>query len=236
MAEEPAQAAGAQQPRRTRRRKVIGDRRGSSAVRDVIIAAAIREFAAHGIAGARVDRIAAAAGVNKRLLYHYVGNKEALYLAALERVYRAIRAEELAVDLSGLPPREALIRLIRTVWRNFHDHSEFTALLTQENLLKARFVRRSEHIRRLQSPLVAMLDGLMEAGLRKGVFRRRTDPVQLYLSIVGLCYFYLSNRHTLSVIFERDLLAPAQVELRLRQVTGMVLAYLASPEDGEASP
>lgn len=202
--------------------------------REAIVEAAVQEFATHGLGGARVARIAERAGVNKRMLYHYVGNKEALYLAALERVYATIRSRELAVDLAGLPPREAMVRLVHTVWRNFRENDAFMALLNHENQLRARFVRRSATIRRLQSPLVSMIDRIVAAGLREGVFRRRPDPVQLYLSIVGLCYFYLANRHTLSVIFERDLLAPGEVEERLRQITGMVLAWLASPEEDPA--
>ena len=52
-----------------------------------ILEAAKQEFAAHGLAGARVDRIAANAGANKRMLYYHVGNKEDLYLAVLEGAY-----------------------------------------------------------------------------------------------------------------------------------------------------
>jgi AcrR family transcriptional regulator len=52
-----------------------------------ILEAAKQEFAAHGLAGARVDRIAAEAGANKRMLYYHVGNKEDLYLAVLEGAY-----------------------------------------------------------------------------------------------------------------------------------------------------
>jgi len=200
-------------------------------LREAIVEAAVHEFATYGLGGARVARIAGRAGVNKRMLYHYVGNKEALYLAALERVYATIRSRELAVDVAGLPPREAMVRLVHTVWQNFRENDAFMALLNHENQLRARFVRRSTTIRRLQSPLVAMIDRIVAAGVSQGVFRRRPDPVQLYLSIVGLCYFYLANRHTLSVIFGRELLAPAEVDERLRQVTGMILAWLATPEE-----
>ena len=59
-----------------------------------ILEAAKQEFAAHGLAGARVDRIAANAGANKRMLYYHVGNKENLYLAVLEGAYEKIRFEE----------------------------------------------------------------------------------------------------------------------------------------------
>jgi len=64
-----------------------------------ILEAAKQEFSAHGLAGARVDRIAANAGANKRMLYYHVGNKDELYLAVLEGAYDKIRSEERGLDL-----------------------------------------------------------------------------------------------------------------------------------------
>jgi hypothetical protein len=71
-----------------------------------------------------------------------------------------------------------------------------------------------------------MLDDLLARGARAGVFRPGIDPVQLYVSIAALGYFYLSNAHTLSTIFGRDLLAPAAKSRRLAHVTGLILDAL----------
>ena len=60
-----------------------------------------------------------------------------------------------------------------------------------------------------------MISDLLERGVRDGVFRRGIDPVQLYVSIAALGYFYLSNAYTLSTIFGRDLTAPKAKEARL---------------------
>ena len=73
-----------------------------------ILEAAKQEFAAHGLAGARVDRIAANAGANKRMLYYHVGKKDDLYLAVLEGAYEKIRVEERGLDLEQLDPPEAI--------------------------------------------------------------------------------------------------------------------------------
>ena len=81
-----------------------------------ILEAAKQEFAAHGLAGARVDRIAAKAGANKRMLYYHVGKKDDLYLAVLEEAYEKIRAEERGLDLEHLAPPEAIKRLIEFTW------------------------------------------------------------------------------------------------------------------------
>src|ERR1700761_9703329 len=75
-----------------------------------ILEAAKQEFASHGLAGARVDRIATIAGANKRMLYYHVGNKEDLYLEVLEGAYEQIRAEERGLDLEHLDPPKAIER------------------------------------------------------------------------------------------------------------------------------
>ena len=92
-------------------------RRDPAATRKKLLAAARREFAGSGLAGARVDEIAARAGVNKQLVYHYFGDKDALYLAVLEWVYEEIRAQERKLNLEGLPPEQAIKKLIESLLR-----------------------------------------------------------------------------------------------------------------------
>ena len=72
-----------------------------------------------------------------------------------------------------------------------------------------------------------MLSELLDRGCRDGVFRRDVDPVQLYISIAALGYFYLGNAHTLSTIFGRNLLAPRARAERLAHVAELVLRSLA---------
>jgi AcrR family transcriptional regulator len=202
-------------------------RRDPEKNRGRILAAALEEFARYGLGGARVDRIAARAGANKRMLYYYFGNKEALFLAVLEARYAHIRRAEQGLHLADLEPREGMRRLVAFTWNYYLKHPEFLTLLNSENLHRGRHLRRSRQIAAMHSPLVAMLRGLLERGVRKGQFRRGVDPVQLYISIAGLGYFYLSNRHTLSTIFQRDLLAARYKSERLKHMTELVLGYLS---------
>jgi AcrR family transcriptional regulator len=195
--------------------------------RERILAAALEEFARYGLGGARVDRIAARAGANKRMLYYYYGNKEDLFLAVLESRYAHIRRAEQGLRLGAVDPAEGIRRLVAFTWNYYLKHPEFLTLLNSENLHRARHLRRSRQIAALHSPLVAMLRDLLERGVRAGGFRRGVDPVQLYISIAALGYFYLSNRHTLSTIFERDLLAARSKAERLKHMTALVLGYLS---------
>jgi AcrR family transcriptional regulator len=191
-----------------------------------ILEAALDEFAAHGLAGARMDRIAERAAVNKRLIYYYFENKETLFLAVLEQAYERIRGEERQLELTQVEPTEAIRRLISFTWHYYLAHPEFLTLLNSENLHRARHLKQSTKVLTMHSPLVAMLADVLERGARMKLFRAGVDPVQLYISIAGLSYFYLSNCHTLSTIFDRDLLgSKAKVE-RLSHMTDLVLGYL----------
>lgn len=191
-----------------------------------ILAAARDEFAEFGLGGARVDRIAERAGLNKRLIYYYFEDKEKLFQAVLEQAYRDIRAEETQLRLLDLDPATAVRRLIEFTWNYYLAHPEFMTLLNSANLHKARHLAESRRARELNSPLVETLAAVLERGRREGSFRGGVDPVQLYVSIAGMAYFYLSNSHTLSAIFGRDLLTAKARSERLSHMTDVILGYL----------
>ncbi len=208
------------------RRPRANARRDPAKNQQRILRAATDEFARYGLGGARVDRIAARAGANKRMLYYYYGNKDDLFLAVLEASYASIRNAERALHLADLDPQEAMRKLVAFTWNYYLAHPEFLTLLNSENLHRARHVKRSHNIVAMHSPFVAMLKQVLARGAGAGQFRKGVDPVQLYISIAGLGYFYLSNRYTLSAIFERKLLAPRHKAERLRHMTALVLGYL----------
>ena len=191
-----------------------------------ILASARDEFPGRGLAGARMDSIAERVGLNKRLIYYYFGNKDDLFLAVLERVYADIRAAEQRLHLDEIEPVEAIRQLVSFTWHYYLEHPEFITLLNSENLHGAAHLKRSERIQEMNSPLVQLLDTVLERGKKDNLFRAGVDPVQLYISIASLCYFYLSNNHTLSAIFGRDLRAPKAMAQRLSHMTDLVLGYV----------
>ena len=191
-----------------------------------ILRAAMAEFAESGLGGARIDSIAERAGINKRLLYYYFGGKDELFLAALEQTYADIREAERELHLQAVQPVEALRRLVVFTWEHYLAHPEFLTLLNSENLHRARHLQQSKRIREMNSPLIQTLGDVLERGRRDGLFRGGVDPLQLYISIAGLAYFYLSNTHTLSAIFGRDLLAPKALQQRLSHITDVVMGYV----------
>lgn len=200
--------------------------RNAARTRLAIIDAATEEFATLGLGGARIDAIAARAETNKRMLYYYFGNKEDLFQAVLERAYNNIRSAEANLHLDELDPAVAIRQLVSFTWHYYIEHPEFLTLLNSENLHHAVHLRASEDIRKMNSPLVEMLGKVLDQGQKSGVFRSGVDPVQLYISIAALSYFYLSNNHTLSTVFGRDLLNQKAKAERLSHMTDLVLGYL----------
>src|SRR4051794_9917429 len=201
-------------------------RRDPAATRKKLLAAARREFASRGLAGARVDEIAGRAGVNKQLVYHYFGDKDALYLAVLEWVYEEIRAQERKLNLEGLAPERAIKKLIESSFDHLSRHPDFIVLLNDENRNGARHVRASPRIEDMHSPLVSLISKILKEGVRAGTFRRGVDPVHLYISIAGLSYFFFSNTPTLSAIFGRDLSSATARRARRKHVVDLVMQAL----------
>ena len=200
--------------------------RDADRTQQAILRAAMGEFADKGLGGARIDAIAERAGVNKRLIYYYFGNKEALFLAVLEQTYADIRQAEAALHLEAAAPDDAIRKLVAFTWNHYLEHPEFITLLNSENLHRAKHLKQSKRIREMNSPLVQLLGDVLERGRRDGVFRGGVDPVHLYISIAGLAYFYLSNNPTLSTIFGRDLMTPKALSERLSHITEVVMGYL----------
>jgi AcrR family transcriptional regulator len=200
--------------------------RDAEATRRRILQAARAEFARFGLGGARIERIAKAARTNKRMLYYYFGNKEGLFLAALEATYDDIRAAERKLHLEALEPLEAIERLVRFTWAYFVEHPEFMMMLNSENLHKARHLKKSKQIHAMNSPLIATVGKILKRGEKEGTVRPGVDPLQLYISIAALAYFYLSNAFTLSVTFGRDVLSKPEMRQRIEHIVELVIAGL----------
>jgi TetR/AcrR family transcriptional regulator len=211
--------------------------RNAAATRAHILTVAQAEFVAHGLSGARMDRIAATCAVNKNLLYHYFGSKEDLYLAVIEAIWSGLRASQRDEELVALPPEQAMRRLVTNTFDHFVATPELIRLMSVENIHYARNLRRSKAVKPLYGNLLGTLRTILRRGQSEGIFRRKVDVIDLYLSISGLAYFFLSNQYTLSWLLDRPLVTPRRVAARRRHVVDMVLAYLVHPSpEGQDVP
>jgi AcrR family transcriptional regulator len=182
-------------------------KRNGDRTREQILQAAVKEFAAQGYGGARVDAICREARANPRMLYHHFGDKAGLYIAVLERVIGDLRHEELKLAFDDVAPLEGMMQLFDFIHGHFGQHPELIHLLSGENLLRASFLSKSTKVPTVASPLLHLIEGLLRRGERAKVIRRGIDPLHLYVVMVALSYFHRSNAYTLSAIFRTDLLA-----------------------------
>lgn len=166
-----------------------------------ILLAATAEFSRYGLEGARVDRIASAAGINKQLLYRYFGSKDDLYLRVLEDVYYRFREDDAALRLESLSPVRAMRVFIASMVERVHRQPHFARLVIDENFHEGRHLKNSERVRTLHTELLASIDDVLARGVKEGQFRKSVDALQLFASIASLSTFYVTNMHTLSAIF-----------------------------------
>ena len=213
----------------------IPRKRDPTLTRDRVLRAGTAEFCRHGYVGARIDKIARRAGCNMRMIYHYFGSKEKLYVAALERVFAELRLAESRLALEHLDPVSGVRRLVDFTMTHLGNHPEFIALLGNENLLRGRYLRKSQVVPRASGPLLEAIRTLLARGRKAKVFERDIDALQLYVSILSLCYVHVSNRYTLSITFNRDVTDTEWLRARRRHVQEMVLSYLCDTRPAAAA-
>ncbi|WP_431270132.1 TetR/AcrR family transcriptional regulator [Dankookia sp. P2] len=191
-----------------------------------ILDAALAGFADKGLSGARVDEIAARTATTKRMIYYYFGSKEGLYAAVLEEMYGGIRDAEQALELESLDPVAAMRRLVEVTFDYHAVHPGFVRMVAVENIHNARHLQQAPSVTQRNDAVIRTLRGLLDRGEHAGVFRARVDAVDLHLLINSFCFYRVSNRHTLQVIFRRDLTAPEHVAAHRVMIVEAVLAWL----------
>lgn len=210
----------------------MAQRKASSRIRDAeaskvrILAAARDEFCELGLAGARVDDIADRAEINKRMLYHYFGDKEGLYRAVLEDSYREIREGEQALDLSNWSPDHGMRHLTTFTFRHFETHPWFVKLLINENMYGAQYLQQLTNVADMHPPLVAQIEDLLRRGERLKIFRAGVDPKALYVTIAALGFFYFSNANTLSFVFSHEFLSKESIDQWEQHMVDVIMSYL----------
>jgi AcrR family transcriptional regulator len=204
--------------------------RDPDATRKRILSAARHEFARKGLGGARVDTIALRARSNKRMMYHYFGNKEDLFRITLEDAYLGFREAEAALEIEKDDPVTAMTRLMIFTWQYYIDHPEFITLVNTENLYKAQHLKASKRTPDMSRAFVGRMEALLRRGADAGVFRKDLDAVQVLITIAAIGYHYLTNRFTGSIVYGRDMMADDALEQRLRFNVTTILRLTCTPE------
>jgi AcrR family transcriptional regulator len=196
-----------------------------------ILEVASQEFARNGFSGARVDEIAAKTRSSKRMIYYYFGDKEGLYVSALENAYRMVREGEARLNTSGLSPVEALRRLVEFTFDHHHRHEEFIRMVMIENIHHGKYLASSRAIQEINATAIDHIADIYSRGVAAGKFRPDLDPVDLHWQISALCFFNVSNRATFSQIFGRDFGSTEALTTLRHNAVEMVLRFVARSPD-----
>ena len=191
-----------------------------------ILEVATVEFAEKGLAGARIDEIAAGTRTSKRMIYYYFGSKEGLYLAVLEDSYRRVRLTEGELRLDGLAPEDALRRLVAFTFDHHQGNPAYIRLVMSENMERGQYMARSQTIQGVNVPAIDAVRKLYNRGVKAGVFRAGLDAVDIHASISALTFFNVSNQYTFGLIFKRDTQSTANVAARRDSIVEMIVRFV----------
>jgi AcrR family transcriptional regulator len=191
-----------------------------------ILAVANTEFSEKGLAGARIDEIAAATQTSKRMIYYYFGSKEGLYLAVLEESYRQMRAIESELHLEDLPPEDALRKLVAFTFDHHHGNEPYIRLVMSENMQRGEYLAQSKIIQKLNVPAIESIRKLYDRGVAAGIFRSGLDPVDIHKSISALTFFNVSNQHTFGLIFKKNTQSAQALAARRDSIVDMVVRFV----------
>ena len=184
-----------------------------------ILAAAGKIFATSGLAGARTDNIAAAAGVNKALLYYYFKSKQALYEAVVEDQFSQFNRQALEILNSKGPAREVLLRYVNMHLDFISARHQSAPIFQQLTMSNGNFLQRL--IRKYFAARAEALGRLIDRGIRSREFRR-VDRFQTGVSIISLIIFYFSSAPILKLLGHSNAYSPANLKRRKKEVLDFI--------------
>jgi AcrR family transcriptional regulator len=160
------------------------------------------------------------------MIYYYFGSKEGLYRAVIDANYQTIREAEAHLDLDTMAPLDALVALVSVSFDFHFEHPDFVRLIMAENLQSGRHTREIENISERNLIVIETLRGVYQRGVAEGVMRSGIDAISLHLTISALCFHYVSNRETFSVLFNYDMKSATAMAVRRQAVIDAVIRYV----------
>lgn len=187
--------------------------------RAAILAAAADAFAQAGLAGARTDAIATAAGVNKAMLYYYFKSKNRLYEAVVEDHFEEFNRRALEVLAAPGPARAVLLRYVGLHFDFITARRRYARIYQQMMMTGGRALERL--VRKYFLPRSQALDRVLERGMRAGEFRR-ADRRHAAISIVALIVFYFSASQVLPLLGQADAYDQASLKKRKQEALDFI--------------
>ncbi len=197
----------------------------SDITKQKILQAAEKAFAEKGLYGARVDEISKLAGVNKRMIYAYFGNKKELYMAVLDMIYGRIAEHEQAVLSQDADCVELIKKYIESCFFYLYENQAFVKIALWENLNEAKYLKESVG-KQTKTASFDVLRSVMRKGVEQGVFRDDIDEDELIISTQMMSYSYFSNIYTMAYMMDKDFFCEDEMKKRCAHITDMILRYI----------
>jgi TetR/AcrR family transcriptional regulator len=183
--------------------------------KEKILESALVEFAEKGYEGARVDRIAADAGVNKALIYYHFNSKEELYEATFEYIF--LKATPLKAEITSGSTKDMFFHMLEGYITFLHHNPLFVKLMDQEVVRGGELFERIEQ----QSVFFKMGLTLYEVGVKKGEFRELPHPTDYLVNLIGACYFFYSHRNSIKRFYDPALTDAEILQIRIQSLKDM---------------
>jgi AcrR family transcriptional regulator len=151
-----------------------------------LLAAAGAEFSARGFDGAKVDRIAARARVNKAMLYYHFRSKAGLYHEILHELFGSLASAVETARAGGGTPEDELRRFIRTIATRAADRPDFPGIWLRELADGGRHL--DQGVMRMLGRVLTVLSGILADGRRAGTFGD-AHPLVVQVGIVSPLLF-----------------------------------------------
>jgi TetR/AcrR family transcriptional regulator len=200
----------------------------SARTRKAILSAAEEAFAQSGFAGARTEAIAAAAGVNKAMLYYYFKSKSGVYQAVLEEGFREFHERAMEILTGPGPAGEVLLRYVELHFDFMSSHKRCAPLYQQ--VMSAGGRQLKELVRKYFEPRVQALGQLLERGMQEKSFRK-VDRFHTGVSIAAVIVFYFSAANVLKLMGQADPYTPENLRVRRHEIVDFIRhALFRQPE------
>jgi len=202
-------------------------KRNASATQAELIAVATDEFAEKGLAGARVEEIAARTATSKHMIYYHFGSKDGLYRAVLERAYDEFRVAEGSLDYDDLSAIDALSALVGATFDVHASQPQIVRIIMAENMNCGQQIRSIDSFKQRELALETMRR-ILDRGAMEGTLKSGLDPLQIHLTVSALCFHYIANAHTFGHVFELDAHSPEQKIARRAEIVATVISRCAA--------
>lgn len=193
-----------------------------------LLKAGVKLFSERGYDGVSVDEIVQRAGVNKRMLYHYYGNKDGLYVEVLRVVFAELESLEIAALTEEASTADAIRKVLKEYFNFLEGHPEFVSLLMWENLHRGRFLDVHPNLLS-KSQVLDRLRKIVAHAQTAGEIEQDVDARHLLVLLYGACFIYQSNRFTLRHTMELDCRRPSVLREGLQLAQNIIVRGLLAP-------